>query len=154
MIIPFHVAVTTANAFQGLLSTTSNSILNSMVSGASNTLAMFGLGAITNGLGNLNIVRIKGAADTACVLTLCINNGTNTYEVWRTYLSDTQYFGFDDNFTPLSKTVLPTDYLVVPQTNSYVPGFKLATAPGATVNIAGFIELANTPPLTLTALIT
>ena len=151
MIVPFRVqfpasAPTGANAPQ-LFSTAAvtsegNSILHSMVSGASNTLGNFGLGGLPTG--PFNVCRIKGAADTAGVLLFGITNGTNFYEIWRSYLTDTQYFGFDDDFTPKSRTTFPIDYLVVPQSNSYVAAFSWGSTPGGVINAAGFIEIAKT----------
>ena len=141
MIVPFHVTIATTNTPKQLFSTTDNLILASMISGSGNTLGNFGLGGLPTGA--FNVSRIRGAADTAAVLLFGVYNGTNFYECFRTYLTETQYFLFDDDFTPRSRTTFPIDYLTIPQSNSYVPAFKLGTAPGGNVNIAGIIEVAN-----------
>jgi hypothetical protein len=108
---------------------------------------MFNLGSLPSGPFAVN--RISLTCDTASVSVLFgVFNGTNFYECWRTLLTDTASTGVlvDDDFTPKSRTVVPSDYLVIPQSNSYVPAFKLSTAPGGNVNIQGFIEIANILP--------
>jgi hypothetical protein len=89
------------------------------------------------------------SSDTAATLLLGVYNGTNFYECWRIgpLVANT---AFDVDFTPKSKTILPFEYLVIPQSNSYVPAFKLAAAPGASVNIQGIIQIANTIPANFT----
>jgi hypothetical protein len=147
MILPFHVLLPiTTNTPQRLFNTTDNLILASMVSGSNNLLTMFGLGGITS-LTNIRVARIRGAADTAGVLTMGVYspNTTSYYEVWRSYLTDTRYFTFDDEFQPRSNTVFPADWLTVPQSNGYVLAMQWSTTPtGGGVNVAGEIQISNT----------
>lgn len=115
-----------------------------MVSGSSNTLGNFGLSALTT-VGNLRVTRIKGATDTAGVLTFGVWNGTAFYECWRSYLTDVRYTGFDDDFQPRSKSTLPQDWLTIPLNNSYTPAFQWSTTPtGGGVHVSGIIQISNT----------
>jgi hypothetical protein len=122
-----------------------------MISGSGNTLGAFGLGGLPTGAFAVN--RIKFAADTAVSVLLGVYNGTNYWEVWRTYLSETQYFNVDEDFTPKSRTTFPIDYLIFPQSDSYVPALKLSTAPGGNVNVSGFLEIVNIPTSQFPALV-
>lgn len=150
MIVPFSVqfpasAPTGANAPQlfstAALTSEGNGILHSMTTGSGNVLGMFGLGGLPTG--PFNVCRIKGATDTAGVLLFGLTNATTFIELWRTYLTDTQFFGFDDDFTPKSRTTFPIDYLVVPQSNSYTPCFSWGSTPGGIIHASGFVEIAN-----------
>lgn len=143
LIVPFRVTIATTNTPKQLFSTTDNLILASMVSGSSNTIGMFGLGGVPTGAFAVN--RLKFAADTAVSVQFGVYNGTNFWQIWSTYLTETQYFGVDEDFTPKSRTTFPIDYLIVPQSDSYTAAFRLSTAPGGNVNIAGFVEVANVP---------
>lgn len=114
-----------------------------MLAGSGNTLGMYGLSALTT-LGNLRVTRIKGAMDTAGVLLFGLWNTSTFIELWRNYVTDVNHTGFDDDFQPRSTTTFPQDWLTVPQNNSYVPAFQLATAPGGNVNVSGIIQISNT----------
>lgn len=145
MIIPFHVALpTTTNTPQQLLSSVDNLILASMVSGSSNTLGMFGLGALPTG--PYYITRMKFSTDTGgqpLLFGLWSLAATTFYEIQRFYETGTHYVNTDYDFTPRSVTTTMTDWILVNQSNGYQAAFKWGTTPtGTAVNVSGEVQIA------------
>jgi hypothetical protein len=133
MIVPFELAVTTANTPQRPFNSTDNLILAGLVAG--NPLSNFSLGNLPAYAFGLSGLRVE--SNTAGVtVNFGLWNSTTKYTLWMTNGTQIQYAQVGFIGSPID------GYLYVPQGNSYVFAAWLSSAPGATVILTGELRVA------------